>query len=42
MFKEFKDTNYKLYYKHDDIKIEPLPDNVEIIVRDPKKVKVVQ
>ena len=39
MFKEFKDIKYKLYYKHDDIKIEPLPDNVEIIVRDPKKVK---
>ena len=39
MFKEFKDINYKLYYKHDDIKIEPLPDNVEVIVRDPKSVR---
>ena len=39
MFKEFENINYKLYYKHDDIKIEPLPDNVEIIVRDPKSVR---
>ena len=42
MFHEFKDIKYKLYHKHSDIKIEPLPDNVEIVVRDPKQVKVSQ
>jgi len=39
MFKDFKDINYYLYYKHSDIKIEPLPKNVNVVVRDPKEMK---
>ena len=38
MWREFPEIKWKLYHKHDNVKVE-LSDNVEVVVMDPKATK---